>query len=121
MIKMSLVDGRSIPCFCCDECKQPITDVQGALALWIKSEDPASSANVYVVHKGTCDRLATEKLRKLTLFSQPEYTEELSTVMVQLLLSLKMIGASIKPDGTYEYDLNALNAAIQRNEDQSQI
>lgn len=121
MIKMSLVNGRSIPCFCCDECKQPITDAQGALALWINSDDPDNPANVYIVHKGVCDQLATEKLRKLTLFSQPEYTQELSTILIQLLLSIKMISASAKTDGTYEYDLTALNDAIQRNEDQSQI
>lgn len=76
---------------------------------------------VYSVHKGKGDQILSAELRKQTGFTKNEFTDEFSQHLVKLLLSTKMIMAAQKPDGSYDYDLDPLNNAIQSNETMSQI
>jgi len=56
MIRMIRNEGRTTPIVVCDNCKEPITDSEMAMAIWKQPDVDGTQAEVFHLHKGPCDR-----------------------------------------------------------------
>jgi len=116
-IKMYRINNDYLPLLCCDECGEPITDTGMGLAIWIrKNEDIEAPVEVFVVHKGNCDRGKSKKLRSTYGPEQHEVSEELNRNMVKQLVNTNMVKVEAVKGDEVKYDTHVLDRAVKINE-----
>jgi hypothetical protein len=116
-IKTYRINNDYLPMLCCDECGEPITDTGMALAIWInKNDDLEAPVEVFVVHKGNCDRSKSKKLRSSYGPEQHEVSEELNRHIVKLLENTNMVKVESVKGDEVKYDTRVLDRAFKINE-----